>query len=39
MPILDELTISFDKEFHTRTEKGINVRENCPVEHLPTTKQ
>ena len=38
MPIFDELTTTFGKEFHTRTEYGINVRENCSVEYLPTTK-
>ena len=37
--IFDEFTTSFGKELHTRTEYGATVRENCSVEHLPTTKQ
>ena len=39
MSIFDELTTSFGKELHTRTEYGTNVRENCFGEHLSTTKQ
>ena len=39
MSIFDEFTTSFGKEFHTSTEYGTNVRENCSVDHLPTTKQ
>ena len=39
MSIIYELTNSFGREFHTRQEYGTNVRENCSVEQLPTTKQ
>ena len=39
MAIFDELTTLFGKEFHTHTVYGTNERDNCSVEHLPTTKQ
>ena len=39
MSTFDELATTFGKEFHTRAEYGTNVRENCSVEYLATTKQ